>query len=299
MIAPAVVIPISPGHEKNLHACLHALGRQTLPPSAVVVVAHRFSLTGYMDLEKIVGMGVPCTLAKAHDHQSPRNVGVDILTRDLGGYGLTHVAFLDSDIVVEPRWLECLADTAFTESADVVAGPYEFLQENENPFNPETRNDTRWPLFNLDRAMKASPCRYGPWRGDITRGLALYGGNLLWDLAEFQRLGGFNPGLIRGEDGELGIRATRHGTCMAFDGRARGYHQWHRVDVPAILERNRQDLPKIWQIHGDYLQAHGIEMVPEDGMRLNIGDTEGWFDNTALMWEREITRPTGVQWIHP
>lgn len=304
-VAPAVVIPVSPGHVKNLRRVVDALGRQTVRPSVLVVVAHRFGLAGRAaisrELEDRVGM--PWTLAVAHDEQAPRTVGAKVVARDMRQYGVREVAFLDSDIHVGRTWLEILADWMEDSDADVIAGPYEFLPENMTVSaerHPNFRNDTRWPLFNLSRVRYGNRPNDGlpTWAGDVTRGLGLYGGNLLWDLDKFLDLGGFRP-LVRGEDGELGIRAARADIEMGFAWDARGWHQWHPVDIPQILEQNRRDIPKIWAAHGDYLEAHGIRIVEEDGMRLNIRDTAGWDGNTALLWQREMERPEGVEWVRP
>lgn len=301
-VPAAVVIPVSPGHEDNLKNTIKALKRQTRLPSAVVVVAHRFGLEGQDKLRDLLSAycRVPWTLAVAHDNQAPRTVGANIVARDLRQYGVARVAFLDSDIVVDRPWLRHLDACMDHWEADVVAGPYEFLPEGMTAsarLHQDFRNDTRWPLFNLAR-VRANEPGGAVWEGDVTRGLALYGGNLLWNLDKFLNLGGFLP-LVRGEDGELGIKAARHNIRMGFAWDARGWHQWHPVSLPQIQEQNRRDIPKIWDIHGDYLEAHGISMVPEDGMRLNIRDTEGWEGNTALLWQREMERPEGVEWVRP
>lgn len=302
MVPPAVVIPVSPGHEENLKQTLRSVNRQSLRPAAVVVVAHRYGLAGQEAIKADMRdlLAVPWTLAVAHDDQAPRTVGANVVARDLRQYGVGRVAFLDADIDVQHAWLATLNSWMGKSGADVIAGPYDFMAPGETRFDAPSRNDTRWPLFTLSRTMyDSSPDGSLPlWAGDITRGLALYGGNLLWDLDRFLDLGGFLP-LVRGEDGELGIRAARRGVKMGFAWDARGWHQWHRVDLNKIYELNRHDIPKIWGIHGDYLRQHGVSMVQGDGCRLNIRDTDGWEGNTALLWQREMERPEGVEWVRP
>jgi hypothetical protein len=277
-----VVIPVGPGRLENLQMVLERVVSQSSPPRIVVLVCDG------PDAKVQVAKGMaPVPLAileapKPHEPgmEQPRNVGARLLT-DLGEKderfaGLTHVWFLDSDVIV--RW-DCLEQYAKAMNANseerVLVGPYEWLPPGKREPDPALHNDPR----------SASFAEFQPWdihKGDLSAGLACFSGNLMWPLDLFQKVGGFWDELHHGrcEDGELGLRAVAMGIGVSYVREARGWHLWHGgapAPTPEYLERtarlNSRDVPMLnarhpWKELGE--GGDELFVVDEDGKRFNV-----------------------------
>lgn len=297
----AVVIPVGPGREENLRACLASIDAlEPNKPEFIVVV-----LDGEMDIQldrpegmrRVGEMAVPTYTYRAEKHEpgkeQPRNLGVRLIediNRKNGmlrqGYPVTHVWFLDSDIVVAPNALneyEMAMDLDLTER--VLVGPYEWLPEGVREPQPDLHNDMRWPSFRENLASKV-------FTEDLSAGLACFSGNLVWPLAEFTRIGGFWDELHHGrcEDGELGLRAVACGIPISMVGGARGWHLHHPENMPLKLERNERDVPMLNQRH-PWVEGEGLFVVEEDGKRFNVRCECGWEGNTAEIWQHKAECP--------
>jgi hypothetical protein len=141
-----------------------------------------------------------------------------------------------------------------------MVGPYEWL-EGLTGLHPEVRNDPRWPAFDAHNGETLY--------GDLGSAVGHWSGNLVWPVALFQRLGGFDARLYHGrcEDGELGLRAVENGVGMMFVSGARGYHQQHPIALDVILERNRRDVPLLAEWHSWVFPR--LRLSDEDGCRLD------------------------------
>ena len=278
-----VVIPVGAGREQALSRVLDALEGQTFKPAATVLV-----YDGCAPSEARTDIFYTYPPKHEPGREQPRNIGVTTL-RAVDN-DLTHVWFLDTDVVPEPTCLEAFRNAGpFDPEPHILVGPYDWLQPGVAGLQPGTRNDYRWVSF--DEHPPDEVC-YHP----IGAGLACLSGNLVWPIDEFQRVGGFWNELHHGrcEDGELGIRAVAAGVGVSFVRDARAYHQWHERDGVEIARRNAVDVPKINRRHPFMPDAASLGgnrgphllMTAKDGIRFDFrcpGCDERM--NSLLFWE--------------
>jgi hypothetical protein len=294
----AVVIPCGPGRAENVKLALGSLselkGQGNL--AGVVVVADGPEAAGQLDetLDPWLGSsGFVGRLARVNAPKfepggvQPRNLGVQAVNRL--SWHVTHVWFVDSDVLVDSGALLAYRDAYLAAEEDrVMIGPYEWMPEGARTPMRTLRNDTRWPAFNSHDPGDVLV-------GDLATALACYGGNLVWPIGEFQRVGGFWSEIARGEDGELGLRAAAMGVPMSWVKDARGWHVYHPVDLQKVFEVNIQDIPKIAERH-PWVKDSGLVVVEEDGKRFNVSCPCGWHGNTAHIWQhQEVDCPQSVR----
>lgn len=265
---------------------IHALESQ---PKYTVVIAD-----GAIDFDsQKEHANSPTVVIEAPKHEpgmeQPRNRGVHVVQEIehqeamlRQGYPATHVWFLDSDIIIAPEALTAY-ETAMEEDPTkrVMVGPYDWLPEAVREARPDIQNDIRWPSFDEFPASKV-------FTNDLSAGLACLGGNLIWPIDEFVRIGGFWNELYHGrcEDGELGLRAVACGIPISYVAGARGWHLSHPINTPLILERNERDVPMLNDRH-PWVQGEGLFVVEEDGKRFNVQCPCGWQGNTAEIWHHK------------
>lgn len=256
------------------------LAEQATPVAEVVLV-----LDGHRELalEALEQPGSICRYFALPKHEpgmeQPRNVGVRKL-----GEGVTHVAFLDSDILVGPDWHdEILAAYAAGSEDRIMVCPYDWLPDGFRQIIGDHRNDPRWEMFN-----QSGPERV--YENDLSAGLACFSGNLVWPISEFTRVGGFWSEIHHGrcEDGELGLRAVAMGVGISFAAKARGWHLAHPVNMELALERNARDVPMLNARH-PWVQGSEVFVVNRDGKAFDatcpnchlLIPTIGWWDHAA------------------
>lgn len=273
--ALGVVIPVGPGRDDNLRLVLKALEPQLEQLVGVVVVEDG------MALQPDFVSPFPVARVQTPKHkpglEQPRNVGVRHLAARSEA---THVWFLDSDVIVGPDCaVQLMSAIQASLEPRIVVAPYEWLPAGSRGPDPLVFNDARWAMFR----------RYGPQdtlAGDLSAGLACWSGNLVWPIAEFERVGGFWNELHHGrcEDGELGLRAVSMGVGITFAPAARGWHLWHEINLPLILERNRRDVPLINKRH-PWVQGADLFVVDRDGKRFEVKcGVCGEMVNTGAWW---------------
>lgn len=292
----AVVIPVGAGRRENLTAVLESLEHQWLKPKVVILACD-----GPDAWLSSVAASFPVAVLHLQKHrpgmEQPRNEGVRAITTlrrekpDLFGE-ITHAAFLDSDVLVQGSWLRHY-DMAIEDSGGdgIYYGPYDWLPEGKREIDPDFRNDNRWAMFN-----EASTTRF---IGDLSKGLGCYSGNLVWNVDDFERVGGFWNEIHHGrcEDGELGLRAVAMGVPIGLVPGARGWHLWHGgapEPTPEWLNYvhriNTIDVPKLKERHPWAELGNGgteLFVVEEDGRRFDARCVCGWEGNTALIWEHQ------------
>jgi GT2 family glycosyltransferase len=231
----ATVIPVGAGRLANLELCLAWLKQQTRPTDYLIVVDDGHNYLG-VDLDVDLATSLLVHIDKHEPGmEQPRNVGVRVARTVWPD--ITHVWFLDSDIVTRPTALASLEEAvAVDPEPRIVVAPYDWLDIGirPEPGNDEgiatliaaERNDPRWEMFEA-----SPPDRV--YHADLSAGLACFSGNLLWPVEEFERVGGFWAELHHGrcEDGELGLRAVAMDVPISLPPAARGWHLWHDVDV--------------------------------------------------------------------
>lgn len=274
----AVVIPVGPGRTENLAAVMSCLNMQTRPPDMAVIVFDGQNATPDAG-DTIQGSDFPVFMFVAEKFEpsrgmeQPRNIGTR-LARDERP-DLTHVAFLDSDVVVEPDWLETL-ERAFEAAPEdrILVAPYDWLPGYLRPSAGSAgstwqaargiRNDPRWAMFQ----------QHGPehvYRNDLSAGLACFSGNLVWPINEFVRVGGFWSEIHHGrcEDGELGLRAVAMDVPISLVAGARGYHLHHTVNTQLAIARNQRDVPMLNERH-PWVEGAAVFMVDRDGKAFDV-----------------------------
>lgn len=266
--------------------CLAAIEAQTVSPALLVLVMDGPDASA---AGAVVG-DVPTVMVQAPKHEpgmeQPRNRGVREVERI--DAGIDTVWFLDSDIIVTPDALGHYVE-AMGSASRILVGPYDWLPPGVREPLPDLHNDPRLASFDT----------IGPQEvliNDLSAGLACFGGNLVWPIDEFVRIGGFWEELHHGrnEDGELGLRAVACGIPISYVGGARGWHLWHGGDPAPTPEWtawaqgiNSIDVPKLNARHPWKELGEGGEelfMVDEDGKRFNVRCSCGWSGNTAEIW---------------
>lgn len=301
----AVVIPVGGGRKENLTLVMEYVMKQTIKPKVVVLVYDG------PKAEEIPRKHFPLPVIAIHTKkhepgmEQPRNVGVRVAAEwaAQAEEELTHVWFLDSDCI------PCESAMAYYEQAAALAGPdavlvgpYDWLPEGQREPDEDLRNDPagvpppgRWGSFDT----------YEPGQvvtGNLSAGLACFSGNLVWPIAQFERVGGFWNELHHGrcEDGELGLRATAMGIGISFVRGARAWHLWHPRNMDWILRTNDIDVPKLKERHPWKELGNGgkeLFVVEEDGKRFDVRCPCGWSGNTALIWNHELECPEGMTLI--
>lgn len=285
----AAVIPVGPGRLENLIEVLASLRSQTRLPDAVVIVEDGPALDGvsFQGLDLATSLIVH-TAKHEPGMEQPRNIGTRVAE---AVWGVDHVWFLDSDVVVDTDCLEEL-ETALERGPQdrIVVAPYDWLAPGLRPTSqgrvpPEWygwNNDPRWEQF------RASPPER-VYNADLGAALACFSGNLLWPVSEFKRVGGFWNELHHGrcEDGELGLRAAAMGVGISFASAARGWHLWHPVNHELAVARNARDVPMLNDRH-PWVQGAGVILTDRDGAAFDVRcrceqtiATIGWWDHAA------------------
>lgn len=321
----AVVMPIGPGRRENVDAAISALNAQEYRPKLLVLVCD--GEDAWLN-PSTVFTSMPSRILHLPKHhpggEQPRNAGVrevDKMRHEFEEmYGsISHIWFLDSDIITQP---DCLA--RYVEEMErggqegVYIGPYDWLPPGTREIDLDLRNDPdgvappgRWGLFEEHEPGT----RYVE---DLSKGLACFSGNLVWQIDDFICVGGFWNDLHHGrcEDGELGIRAVAMGIPIGVAVGARGWHLHHDRNFPWIIAANERDVPMLNERHPwmerrctcrhenvqhglvgeEYLgpcsqcDCQGFNpsvfMVEEDGKRFDCACPRGcgWTGNTALIW---------------
>lgn len=292
-----VVIPYGAGRHENLTRVMDCIARQTVKPVRIVIVCD-----GEDAWIGDTWHNLPVSIIHAPKHhpgmEQPRNLGARYLAEE--NPEVTHVAFLDTDIVFKADWLEQYKLEIERGGEDgLYYGPYEFLPQGFPPFDEDFRADVRWPMFR-DHEPGA---RYTE---DLSKGLGAFSGNLVWNLDDFGRIGGFWEDIHHGrcEDGEHGARAVAMGIRIGQVPAARGWHLWHPVNMDWARAANTRDVPMLNERHpwlegrcvcGKHQDEHpregcegfrkAIFVVEEDGRRFNARCRCGWEGNTALIWQ--------------
>jgi GT2 family glycosyltransferase len=250
----AVVIPVGAGRLNNLLEVMESLAKQTVKPKLVVLVCDGPQAALKIETPWKLPTAVLETPKHEPGKEQPRNIGValvdDLSQRDARFAGISHVWFLDSDVIVRPRALEYYTEAynaaeawrcvecgtpragrieqgtlcekcespRFNPAHSIFVGPYDWLPPGRREAMPELRNDPdgvpppgRWDRFDNNEPDT-------PVVNDLFAGLACFSGNLVWPIEEFKRVGGFWNEIHHGrcEDGELGVRAVQMGVPITF-----------------------------------------------------------------------------------
>lgn len=298
----AVVMPVGPGREENVKCALNSLYQQTYKPDLIVLVEDGVHLQPDIFENELGNNVIQYSLPERHEPgmEQPRNIGARVAQQylkhladyDDGHTELTHVWFVDSDIVMEKIALEKLMEAlAAGDPKRTIVAPYEWL--NGAKKRPDVMDETKFYLMarRLHNDQRWEMFRHSPpervYESDLSAGLACFSGNLLWNIDEFMRVGGFWSQIHHGrcEDGELGLRAVAMGVQISFCQAARGYHLEHPVNQLLALERNKRDVPMLNDRH-PWVEQGGVFMVDRDGKAFDVHcacgqdvPSIGWWDH--------------------
>lgn len=229
------VVAIGRNEGERLRDCLLSLPRGV----GGIVYVDSGSTDGSIEMARSLGvdvveldLSVPFTAARA------RNAGIEALRRT--NPGVEHVHLLDGDCEMEPGWMEAALDEI--ERADdiaVVCG-----QRRER--SPEAT------VYNLICDLE--------WRG-APGDAAACGGDALVRLAAFDAVGGYNPGLIAGEEPE-----------MCFRMRSKG---WRIRRLGGTMTRHDAAMTTAWQwwkrcVRAGHAAAEGAWMHGRSSERYNV-----------------------------
>lgn len=288
-----VVIPVGAGREENVELCLRWLRGQPLIQAVVLVLDG--TDVPVPDVPRFVS-GAETYMVTAIKHEpgmeQPRNLGVRHLLHKHPS--LTHVWFLDTDIIMDPIATVAYARAAFEDGNldSILIGPYDWLAPGQRSPIFDLRNDPRWPMFEERKGERTI--------GELGVGLGNFSGNLVWPVREFVNVGGFHPGLHHGrcEDGELGLRAASYQIPMTLVPEARGWHLWHPVNEALTRARNARDVPLLNAWH-PWVQDKGLIVSQEDGARFDYRCDCGQVINSGEMWHHMETHETRARPIEP
>lgn len=212
----SIVVPVY-NAEATLEFCLESLARQSWPAARreIIVVDNLSTDRSRQIAEKYDVKIVECAF---RGPAAARNTGVEAAHGEW-------VAFMDSDCIAGPRWLERLA----------VAG----MQKRDADDSMVMIGGEIHGLYFGNQAMR----RFGREAGLLDQKSAVSGGmlglpfvitaNALVWRQEFLRQGGFDPGLGPAEDSEFGWRLHFANLRIAYEPEARVWH-FHRLDAIAL-----------------------------------------------------------------
>lgn len=190
MVRVSVIIP----HYEDLEAldtCLAALGRQTFPAKDFeIVVADNNSPSGAERVEQVIAGRARMVVVTEQGAGPARNGGVAASTGEI-------LAFIDSDCVPEPDWLE--AGVAALADHDFVGGRVDVLVDDPSRPTP-TEAFERVFAFNFEDYI-------------LRKGFT-GSGNLFVTRAVFDNVGGFRSGVS--EDHEWSLRARGLGFRLGY-----------------------------------------------------------------------------------
>jgi len=280
-----VVIPATYGREDNLELVLASLRQQGYPETPVVVVDDGGGLR-WPPNDAVLDVDVMRVPKHQPGMEQPRNLGVRLLASKFPD--VTHVHFLDSDVVLEQGAHAEILDALSQDSDRVLVCPYDWLAPGIRPDGgwPEfwanatvERNDPRWAMFYASPVDRV-------YRSDLSAGLACFSGNLVWPVDRFQHVGGFWSEIHHGrcEDGELGLRAVAMEVPISFVAAARGFHLAHPVNTNMALERNARDVPMLNERH-PWVERGAVFLTDRDGAAFDVRCGCGEVVHTIQWWE--------------
>lgn len=290
----AVVMPVGPGRRENLHLAIKAVNEQEHAPKLLVLVCDGEDAWLYgHEIDTRMSAEILNIPKHMPGLEQPRNQGVRLVDQfrheyhDMFG-DISHVWFLDSDVITRGDCLEeFIKEMELGGQEGAYAAPYDWLSAGQTEPIEDYRNDPdgvqspgRWGMFDEHEPGT----RYTE---DLSKGLGCFSGNLVWQMDDFIRAGGFWNEIHHGrcEDGELGARAVAMGIPIGLAPKARGWHLQHGRNLEWILNANKRDVPMLNERH-PWLEGEGVFIVEEDGKRFNCHCPNkcGWSGNTNEIW---------------
>lgn len=236
--------------ERTLRRCLESIYSQTVPFTEVLVVDD-----GSTDRTAEIARDMGAKIVKNASNEGlaySRNAGISQAVNAL-------VASVDSDCILDSRWLEVLLPYMEDETLACAGGAL-FEAYAESPAD-------RWRSEHL-------PQHWGPHPRVNPR--FLFGCNMLCRRDTILAVGGYDRALkTNGEDVDLSLKIRSRGWGLAYDPRARAYHL-QRDTVRSVLDR-------WWRWHHPRLERPSLTNVAKNapqylyhGARYAFRDLKRW-----------------------
>lgn len=258
----SVVIPTY-NRYRNLELTLTGLVNQTVKPHEVII-ADDGSKENTMQLVRRFQEHFPIKYYwhpdKGYRVSLTRNQGSRLISQET-----THILFIDSDVVLNPKAIQHYYDIIKTHPEVVVCGKYDWLPPMK--INPEDIIE-RFEDFKNVKLPTKKQTKKTSWVGEDPRdsaswnekpvlGAGVLSGNLLVPKIIFLSTGGFDEKIEdRGQDGEYGRNLFYKGIKALYSDRVIGYHVSHYKDPEWETESVRRT---IRYIHKKY----NIPLKPE------------------------------------
>jgi glycosyltransferase involved in cell wall biosynthesis len=177
------IVIIGLNSEKTIHSCLESVRRSQYPQESLTIT---YSDGGSSDSSVRIAETFGCQVARV-EAETPtpgrqRNEGWRLGSAP-------YVQFLDSDTVMDPAWLRKGIAAIGSEGVGAVMGDRRELRPDDSAYNKI--GDLEWNAR--------------PGEADC------FGGDVLISRAALEASGGYDPGLIAGEDPELSYRVRKAG----------------------------------------------------------------------------------------
>lgn len=275
MVSVSVIIPNL--HSPYLGAVIDALLCQSIQPLEVIIVGQDRYGFSYTD-ERIRSIASPVALSPAQ----ARNIGVAYARGDV-------CAFLDSDCIPQPTWLERLLGRAWNETTAVggglIPGQWRYWELCDN-------------IACLGSFLSTAPPGERPY---------LPSGNMAIATNLLRRMAAFDPRLRTGEDVDLSFRLRIAGVKLCFEPEATVCHYTTRTtarsvwlhmyawghDWPAVVERYRS-------LIGVSLWDHLVRISPVSSVAaipgLALRDALSYYASQPVLRQRYRAMLPGVVW---
>jgi GT2 family glycosyltransferase len=238
-----VIIPTFNRHAR-LERTLRALAAQEFRDFRVIVSDDASAPA----VAPFTSAGAGVTVVRSDENRGPaaaRNAAV------VAGSG-SLLAFVDDDVDPAPGWLAAHVAAHAESDALVTIGPLRAPRDwRPTPWN-------WWEAATLDREYRrmeegvyAATCRQ------------FFTGNAMVSRARFEAAGGFDVGLARAEDIELGVRLAEHGCAFAFLPGAVGWH-YARRSFASWQRMARQYAAADLAIERAHPAEHWLRMIREE-----------------------------------
>lgn len=217
MLTVSIVIPVYNG-ARTIGQCLESLLQQNYPRSAYEIIVVE---NGSTDSTAQIVAGYPVRLVHCAQRgpAAARNMGIAMSSADI-------VAFIDADCVATRDWLAELVRPYEDPAVGATGGD---IQAFRNPQRTvvESFLEAHPPLINfLSGAHEFLP--------------HLYTANASYRREILVRAGGFNPGLITGEDVDLSWRTQLKTRCKVCYAPAAVVYHNHRTTFAGVAKLYRQ-----------------------------------------------------------
>ncbi len=251
-----ITVVIASLDDRRISYTLDSLSNQTLKPYEIIVADGGTS----WDIADV------CKKYGARLENLPGNV-VETRNKVLSLVKGDLIAFIDTDEVAVPTWLEKLSVPIISGKADFSGGPM------------------------LHKEAKSGPERYvnlledNIYKYQVPANIAyLPLGNSMWRRTVLQKLGGFDPSIPYSEDYDLNIRALNAGFKGSYVVDAAVYHDHSEFTSYSKLVRKRYA----------YLRSAALVFIKNKALTMRIKSKSGGRVNHPFYFVETLMKPIAL-----